>query len=40
MILKVALVVFAKNELGNTFWQTMGFSAKEDLIYRNRNIHE
>lgn len=34
-ISKVALVVFARNEAGNAFWEKMGFSAREDLTYRN-----
>lgn len=37
---KTALVVFAKNELGNSFWESIGFSARDDLVYRNKNIHE
>ena len=37
---KVALVAFEKNELGNVFWEKMGFIKREDLIYRNKNIHE
>lgn len=37
---KVALVAFEKNELGNGFWEKMGFIKREDLIYRNKNIHE
>ena len=36
---KAALVVFAKNALGNSFWESIGFSTREDLIYRNQNIH-
>lgn len=35
---KVALVVFEKNELGNSFWEKRGFAIREDLIYRNKNI--
>lgn len=37
---KVALVVFSRNELGNAFWESVGFSSRTDLIYRNKNIHE
>jgi len=37
---KTALVVFAKNELGNSFWESIGFIARDDLVYRNKNIHE
>ena len=37
---KVALVVFKKNELGNGFWENIGFINRDDLVYRNKNIHE
>lgn len=37
---KVALVVFNKNEQGNSFWEKMGFERREDLVYRNRAITE
>ena len=37
---KVALVVFRKNALGNVFWEKLGFTVRDDLIYRNKNIHE
>jgi N-acetylglutamate synthase len=37
---KVALVVFAKNEIGNGFWEKRGFTSREDLVYRNKNITE
>lgn len=37
---KVALVVFKNNEIGNGFWENIGFEIREDLIYRNINIHE
>ena len=36
---KVALAAFSRNELGNAFWERIGFTAREDLVYRNRNIH-
>lgn len=32
---KVALVVFSRNRQGNAFWEKQGFTAREDLIYRN-----
>lgn len=35
---KVALVAFARNEAGNTFWEKQGFTAREDLIYRNKAL--
>ena len=37
---KVALVVFDRNEVGNTFWEKVGFTAREDLVYRNKAIAE
>ena len=37
---KVALVAFKKNELGNGFWENIGFINRDDLVYRNKNIHE
>ena len=39
-ITKVALVAFTDNELGNGFWDKMGFTIREDLFYRNKFIHE
>ena len=39
-IQKAALVVFGQNEGGNAFWEHAGFTARTDLVYRNRNIHE
>ena len=39
-ISKVALVVFKKNELGNKFWEKLGFAMRTDLAYRNRSICE
>ena len=37
---KVALVVFGRNEIGNAFWENRGFTVRDDLIYRDKNIHE
>ena len=37
---KVALVVFDSNNLGNEFWQSLGFHIRDDLIYRNLIINE
>lgn len=37
---KVALVAFEKNELGNIFWEKIGFTVRDDLVYRNKCIHE
>ena len=38
-IQKTALVVFARNEAGNAFWEKLGFTGRDDLVYRNKNIH-
>lgn len=37
---KAALVVFDKNENGNEFWEKLGFTVREDLVYRNKAITE
>ena len=39
-IYKAALVVFGKNEKGNAFWESQGFSSRNDLVYRNKAIIE
>ncbi|GHV06085.1 N-acetyltransferase [Clostridia bacterium] len=39
-ITKAALVVFASNELGNGFWERLGFITREDLNYRNKTLDE
>lgn len=36
---KVALVAFRKNDIGNGFWENIGFAERGDLVYRNKNIH-
>jgi len=36
---KVALVAFKKNDIGNQFWENIGFVDRDDLVYRNKNIH-
>lgn len=36
---KVALVAFKKNDIGNGFWENIGFIERNDLVYRNKNIH-
>lgn len=35
---KVALVVFDRNETGNAFWESQGFTVRDDLIYRNKAL--
>ncbi|MBR7064277.1 MAG: GNAT family N-acetyltransferase [Treponema sp.] len=37
---KVALVVFDRNEDGNAFWEKVGFTVRDDLVYRNKAIAE
>jgi len=37
---KVALVVFERNDAGNAFWEKMGFSVRDDLVYRNKAISQ
>jgi len=37
---KVALVVYGRNEIGNAFWEKRGFTTRDDLVYRNKNINE
>lgn len=37
---KAALVVFDRNENGNAFWERLGFTVREDLVYRNKAIAE
>jgi ribosomal protein S18 acetylase RimI-like enzyme len=37
---KVAFVVFKNNKIGNTFWQRLGFTDRQDLIYRNKVIND
>ncbi|MBN2558657.1 MAG: GNAT family N-acetyltransferase [Clostridia bacterium] len=37
-ITKVALTVFCSNELGNKFWDNMGFMKRPDLHYRNKTL--
>ena len=37
---KTALVVFKRNVSGNGFWEKIGFESRDDLVYRNRAIHE
>lgn len=37
-IVKVALVVFLRNDAGNAFWERLGFTARGDLTYRNKAL--
>ena len=35
---KAALLVFCRNETGNAFWEKMGFTARQNVKYRNREL--
>jgi ribosomal protein S18 acetylase RimI-like enzyme len=37
---KVLIVAFKKNEGGNKFWESQGFTLREDLNYRNKALSE
>jgi len=37
---KVSLVVYATNDKGNAFWEKIGFTQRDDLIYRNFSINK
>jgi len=37
---KVALLTFKRNEVANAFWEKQGFSTREDINYRNKQIKE
>ena len=39
-ITKIALLVFAKNQLGNKFWGKMGFKLRTDVVYRDKSLIE
>lgn len=39
-ISKAALVVFDKNQIGNDFWESQGFSVRQDLVYRNKSLRD
>ncbi len=39
-ISKVNLIAFATNELGNAFWQELGWTKREDLNYYDFTINE
>jgi ribosomal protein S18 acetylase RimI-like enzyme len=36
---KAALVVFADNEQGNKFWESLGFYSRGDLVYRDKALN-
>jgi hypothetical protein len=35
---KIALLAFKSNEAGNRFREKMGFTGREDVVYRNRDL--
>lgn len=37
-IINITLVVFANNTAGNTFWERLGFTSRDDLTYRNKAL--
>ena len=37
---KVNLVAFANNNEGNTFWEKLGFTTRNDLVYRDKIIKD
>ena len=39
-IIKVALVVFSRNEAGKAFWERLGFTSRDDLTYRNNALRD
>ena len=39
-ISKVALVAFKHNDAGNLFWEKVGFTRRDDLVYRNMTLLE
>lgn len=36
---KVALVAFKSNQIGNDFWQSVGFTKRDDLYYWNLSLN-
>ena len=39
-IAKAALLVFGRNTGANAFWEKMGFTERNDIIYRNKALAE
>ena len=37
---KVTLVVFVRNRAGNAFWEKQGFALREDILIRDKSIHQ
>ena len=36
---RVALVAFKTNEIGNGFWESVGFTERDDLVYRSKDVN-
>ena len=36
---KVALLVFHRNEVGNAFWESQGYTLRTNLNYRNKSLN-
>ena len=39
-ISKVSLIAFTKNDIGNAFWKTIGWTKREDLNYYDFTLNE
>ena len=39
-ISKVGLLAFSENELGNQFWESVGFGSRDDCTYRDKKLVE
>lgn len=37
---KVALIAYSTNVSGNSFWESIGFEKRNDLVYRNLSLNE
>lgn len=37
---KVALLVIDSNDLGNSFWESVGFTKRDDVVYRNKSLND
>lgn len=37
-ISKVGLLAFSENELGNQFWESVGFGSRDDCTYRDKKL--
>ena len=37
---KVSLIAFTRNDIGNAFWKTIGWTKREDLNYYDFTLNE